>query len=92
MLTAKVFLIVTTTVSMVNGDKFAENVVERVTPYTSYSECKDAIRADSKRYNAERKDKRKRKDTYTYKKIKCKSKRIDLAEGGIAKELFKIRF
>lgn len=93
MLTAKIILIVTTTFSVVNGKTVDKVVYERPTSFQSTSECYKDIRDKRKRYSEIRSEKRKSgRYAYNYKTISCKTKRVDLGEGELLKEVFSIKW
>ena len=71
---ATVIWITITTLSVVNGKTVDRAEVSYPTKY-EYSECRSHIKSDSKRYSAERKDKRDNY-AYSYKKIKCSKRKV----------------
>lgn len=91
LLTAKVYLIVTTTFVMVNGKTIDKMETSYVSGAQTYSECSNQIKSKKKRYDAERKRKRDNY-SYSYKRITCKSKNVKLGENDALKQVFKIKW
>lgn len=77
MISVKVYFIVISTISMVNGSKFDEVSMTQPTSHSSYSKCNKAIASKRTKYNNDRVQKRKNDNfSYSYKNIKCSSKTI----------------
>lgn len=93
MLSAKIVLIAVTSVSVVNGKTVDSVRFERPTSFTSISECNKSIRDEKKRYSNDRKEHRRNDDyAYTYKKISCKRKTVDLAKGDVLSKVLSIKW
>lgn len=92
MLSAKVYLIIVTSISVVNGRTVDRVSVERPTSHQSSSECYQSIRSEKKRYSKNRTKHRKNDDyAYTYKTISCKSKTVKLDDNKIIDKLFSLK-
>lgn len=91
MLSAKIYLIVTTTFFTVNGKTVDRMETSYVSSAQSYSECNQKIRGKKERFEKDRRAKRDRY-SYSYKRITCKSKNIDLGGDDTLKQLLKIKW
>ncbi len=81
MISVKVYLIITTMVTVVNGKTIDKIDTSYPTSHSSYSECKNSIKSKKNSYSSDYKSHKRNKDkNFTYKKIKCKSKNIKTSE------------
>lgn len=92
MLSAKIYLIIVTSISVVNGRTVDRVSFERPTSHQSSSECYKSILSERKRYNKNRSKHLKNDDyAYTYKTISCKSKTVKLGDNKLVEKLFSLK-
>lgn len=93
MLSAKIYLIVVSTMAVVNGKTVDKMVVETPTAYSQKSDCNDSIKSKKNRYKEDRKAKKKSGVySYSYKSIKCKTKNVKLGQGDLAEEIITFKW